>query len=96
MLVLSLPPCSKQSQKSGRRVASELIHAVYWSKIEEEALQACSDAGMTRSELMVAVALITPNVDVSLDRRGVQRQLHFPTILPQAKILLSKVGGSSN
>src|SRR5262249_47730985 len=26
MLVLSLPPCSKQSQKSGRRVASELIH----------------------------------------------------------------------
>ena len=26
----------------------------------------------------------------------VQRQLHFPSILPQAKILLSKVGGSSN
>src|SRR5215831_5144939 len=25
MLVLSLPPCSKQSQKYGRRVASELI-----------------------------------------------------------------------
>jgi len=27
---------------------------------------------------------------------GVQRQLHFPSILPQAKILLSKVGGSSD
>jgi hypothetical protein len=26
---------------------------------------------------------------------AVQRQLHFPSILPQAKILLSEVGGSS-
>jgi hypothetical protein len=29
------------------------------------------------------------------DDAFVQRQLHFPSILPQAKILLSKVGGSS-
>jgi hypothetical protein len=47
-------------------------YAVYWAKIEEEALQACSDAGMTRSEMIVAAVLITPNVDVSLNMRDLR------------------------
>jgi hypothetical protein len=47
-------------------------YATYWAKIEEEALQSCADAGMARSEMMVAVIYVTPGVDVSLNVRDMK------------------------
>jgi hypothetical protein len=47
---------------------------------------------MTFQKKRMVVAGLTALIVVALD----QRQLKFFSILPQAKILLSKAGGSSN